>query len=111
MSDSAPTLTRGEQYIVFYKGGPYDGQDDTRISTDGSWDAELQVLVAVDGKETELTYTVPPRAASASRCRSPTPGTRPTARPQKTPKTAASSSLCGTVGRRPRSSADRAEAF
>jgi hypothetical protein len=59
MTDTNPALERGEQYIVFYKGGPYDGRDDPRISTDGTWDAELQVLVAVDGKETELTYTRP----------------------------------------------------
>lgn len=59
MTDTNPALQRGEQYIVFYKGGPYDGQDDRRISTDGSWDTELQVLVAVDGKETELTYNRP----------------------------------------------------
>jgi len=59
MTDSTPSLARGDQYIVFYKGGPYDGQDDHRISTDGSWDTTLQVLVAVDGKETELTYANP----------------------------------------------------
>ncbi len=59
MTDTTPSLARGDQYIVFYKGGPYDGQDDQRISTDGSWDKTLQVLVAVDGKETELTYTHP----------------------------------------------------
>lgn len=59
MTDSTPALSRGDQYIVFYKGGPYDGQDDTRISTDGGWDDDLQVLVAVDGKETELTYNRP----------------------------------------------------
>ena len=59
MTDSTPSLARGDQYVVFYKGGPYDGQDDRRISTDGSWDTELQVLVAVDGKETELTYHNP----------------------------------------------------
>jgi hypothetical protein len=59
MTDSTPSIARGDQYVVFYKGGPYDGQDDRRISTDGSWDTELQVLVAVDGKETELTYHNP----------------------------------------------------
>jgi hypothetical protein len=59
MTDSTPSLARGDQYVVFYKGGPYDGQSDTRISTDRGWDDDLQVLVAVDGKETELTYHNP----------------------------------------------------
>ena len=59
MSDSAPTLSRGDQYVVFYSGGPYDGRTDTRISTDGSWDVELTVLAAMDGKETQLVYVSP----------------------------------------------------
>lgn len=59
MTDSTLSLKRGDQYVVLYRGGPYDGRDDHRISTDGSWDVELQVLVAVDGKETELTYSNP----------------------------------------------------
>lgn len=59
MSDSAPTLSHGDQYVVFYSGGPYDGRTDTRISTDGSWDDELTVLAAMDGKETLLVYVSP----------------------------------------------------
>jgi hypothetical protein len=59
MSDTAPTLSRGDQYVVFYSGGPYDGRTDTRISTDGSWDDELTVLAAMDGKETLLVYVSP----------------------------------------------------
>ena len=59
MSDSAPQVSRGDQYIVFYTGGPYDGQNDTRISTDGSWETEITVIAAVDGKETQLVYTSP----------------------------------------------------
>jgi hypothetical protein len=59
MSDSAPTLSRGDEYVVFYSGGPYDGRSDTRISTDGTWDDELTVLAAMDGKETLLVYVSP----------------------------------------------------
>ena len=36
-----PELSRGDEYVVFYTGGPYHGQTDTRISTDGSWDDEV----------------------------------------------------------------------
>jgi hypothetical protein len=59
MSDSAPTLSRGDEYVVFYTGGPYDGRSDKRISTDGSWDVELTVIAAMDGKETQLVYVSP----------------------------------------------------
>lgn len=59
MTDNAPQLARGDEYIVFYTGGPYDGQTDRRISTDGSWDSEVTVLAAVDGKETQLVYGSP----------------------------------------------------
>lgn len=54
-----PHIAKGEEYIVFYSGGPYDGQADTRISTDGTWDEQLEVLVAVDGKETLVSYAWP----------------------------------------------------
>ncbi len=54
-----PEISRGDEYVVFYKGGPYDGQTDTRISTDGSWDDEVTVIAAVDGKETQLVYSFP----------------------------------------------------
>jgi hypothetical protein len=56
MSDDTPTLSRGDEYVVLYKGGPNDGQSDRRISTDGSWDAEITVIAAVDGKETMIDY-------------------------------------------------------
>lgn len=52
-------LKHGDEYIVFYTGGPYDGRTDRRISTDGSWDTELTVLVALDGKETQVVYDQP----------------------------------------------------
>ena len=52
-------ISRGDEYVVFYSGGPYNGQSDTRISTDGSWDDEVTVIAAVDGKETQLVYTNP----------------------------------------------------
>ncbi len=51
------TLEHGDEYAVFYLDGPYRGNVDTRISTDGSWDAELYVIAAVNGKETQLVYT------------------------------------------------------
>ena len=54
-----PELSRGDEYIVFYTGGPYDGQTDRRISTDGTWESEITVLAAVDGKETQLVYASP----------------------------------------------------
>lgn len=59
MTDAKPTISRGDEYIVFYKEGPYDGRNDRRISTDGSWDEELTVLVALDGKETQVVYGSP----------------------------------------------------
>ena len=59
MSDSAPQVSRGDEYIVFYVGGPYDGQNDKRISTDGTWETEITVIAAVDGKETQLVYGDP----------------------------------------------------
>lgn len=59
MTDSAPTLSRGDEYIVFYTDGPYDGQSDRRISTDGEWETEITVIAAVDGKETQLNYDTP----------------------------------------------------
>lgn len=54
-----PKLAKGEEYVVFYSGGPSDGQSDTRISTDGTWESEIQVLVAVDGMESLQTYAWP----------------------------------------------------
>ena len=54
-----PELSRGDEYIVFYTGGPYDGQTDRRISTDGTWESEITVFAAVDGKETQLVYASP----------------------------------------------------
>jgi hypothetical protein len=59
MSETTPHLSRGDEYIVFYKGGPYDGQSDTRISTDGTWENEVTVIAAFDGKETQLDYVSP----------------------------------------------------
>lgn len=59
MSNNDVTLNHGDEYIVFYKGGPYDGRNDTRISTEGGWDDEITVIVALDGKETQLVYAAP----------------------------------------------------
>lgn len=54
----APKLPDGAEYIVFYVGGPNDGQNDTRISTDGGFDDEITILAAVDGKETLIDYNL-----------------------------------------------------
>ena len=59
MTDTQPTIAHGDEYIVFYAGGPYDGKNDTRIATDNSWDSEVTVLVALDGKETQVVYSNP----------------------------------------------------
>ncbi len=59
MTDTAPDISRGDEYVVFYSGGPYDGRTDTRISTDGTWETELTVIAAFDGKETQLEYDSP----------------------------------------------------
>jgi len=56
MTNNEVTLTRGDEYIVFYTGGPYDGQNDTRVSTDGGFDSEVTVLVSLDGKESQVVY-------------------------------------------------------
>lgn len=61
-----PELSRGDEYVVFYTGGPYNGQSDTRISTDASWDDEVTVIAAVDGKETQLVYGSPVAALVGS---------------------------------------------
>jgi hypothetical protein len=58
MSSDTPTLKRGDEYIVIFSGGPNDGMTGKRISTDGTWDAEITVITAVDGKETMLDYDV-----------------------------------------------------
>ena len=58
MSENTPTIKRGDEYVVFYKGGPNDGRTDRRISTDGSWDDELTVVASVDGKETLINYNL-----------------------------------------------------
>ncbi len=59
MSNSDLSMLHGDTYVVFYTGGPYDGRTDSRISTDGTWDEELTVLAAVNGKETQLVYVSP----------------------------------------------------
>ena len=56
MTDTAPELSRGDEYVVFYTDGPYDGRSDTRISTDGTWETAITVIAAFDGKETQLDY-------------------------------------------------------
>jgi hypothetical protein len=59
MTNNEVKLSRGDEYVVMYSGGPYDGQTDIRVSTDGSFDEELTVLVALGGKETQVVYNAP----------------------------------------------------
>jgi len=56
---SEPKIAKGDEYVVFYVGGPYDGQTDHRISLDGRWDAELTVSVEIDGDNSLLAYRSP----------------------------------------------------
>ena len=49
MTNNTPQLSNGDEYIVLFEGGPYDGQNDTRISTDGTWDTEVTVIADTDG--------------------------------------------------------------
>ncbi|MEO9104317.1 MAG: oligoribonuclease [Terrimesophilobacter sp.] len=58
MSNDTPAIKRGDEYIVIFSGGPNDGQTGKRISTDGTWDDEITVLTAVDGKETMIDYNM-----------------------------------------------------
>jgi hypothetical protein len=53
------TLESGEDYIVFFSGGPYDGQTDRRVSTDGAWETEITQLVLRNGAETQVVYAAP----------------------------------------------------
>ena len=56
MSEETPTMNRGDEYAVFFRGGPNEGQVDRRISTDGKWDDAITVIATVDGKETLINY-------------------------------------------------------
>ena len=56
MSNDTPQLARGDEYVVLYSGGPNDGRTDRRISTDGTWDSSITVVVGVDGKEAMIDY-------------------------------------------------------
>ncbi|MDM4764358.1 oligoribonuclease [Galbitalea sp. SE-J8] len=58
MSDQI-SLVSGDEYIVFYMGGPYDAQIDRRVSTDGGWETEITQLVLQNGKETQVVYAYP----------------------------------------------------
>ena len=60
MSETTPTLAHGDEYIVFFVGGPYNGQNDTRIATESGWD-DYVTLIAADavGSETQLRYESP----------------------------------------------------
>ncbi|KQQ08788.1 hypothetical protein [Rathayibacter sp. Leaf296] len=57
MSNDIRELAEGESYLAFFQGGPFDGQTETRVSTDGGYEKEVDVYAAVDGQETHLVYT------------------------------------------------------
>lgn len=54
-----PTVAQGDEYIVFFSGGPYDGQSEPRISTDGRWERQITMIAAFEGQETRLDYASP----------------------------------------------------
>ena len=58
---SEPQIARGDEYVVFYVGGPYDGQTDRRISLDGRWDDELTVSVL--GRQALPSIRIVPKGA------------------------------------------------
>ncbi|PPG50436.1 MULTISPECIES: oligoribonuclease [unclassified Rathayibacter] len=56
MSNDIRALADGESYLAFFQGGPFDGQTENRVSTDGGYEKEVDVYAAVDGQETHLVY-------------------------------------------------------
>ena len=56
MTENTPVLSRGEEYVVFYKGGAFDGQIERRVASAAGWDKEITTLASVDGIETMLVY-------------------------------------------------------
>jgi hypothetical protein len=56
MSDSQPTLSHGDQYIVIFSGGPNDGQTDHRIATANGWDDEIIVNGLESTAAAEFAY-------------------------------------------------------
>jgi hypothetical protein len=56
MTDEKPTVAEGAEYVVFFDGGPSDGNTDKRVSTDGSYDEEITDFVLIDGTETGIVY-------------------------------------------------------
>lgn len=56
MTDTTPSIARGEEYVAFYRGGAFDGQSERRVATSQGWDDEITVIAGVDGVETMLVY-------------------------------------------------------
>jgi hypothetical protein len=56
MTDAAPTLAHGDEYIVIFSGGPNDGQSDTRIATADGWDKEIIVNGLESTAAAEFAY-------------------------------------------------------
>lgn len=57
MTEDIRTLAEGDTYLVIYSGGPFDGQTESRVSTAGGYDSDIDAYAAVDGVETRLSYT------------------------------------------------------
>jgi hypothetical protein len=50
------TISEGDEYVVLFHGGPFDGTTDTRIATSDAWDDEVTAFAGVEGLETAFTY-------------------------------------------------------
>jgi hypothetical protein len=57
MTDEAPTIAHGDEYIVIFSGGPNDGQTDRRIATESGWDDEIIVNGLEAAAAAEFAYT------------------------------------------------------
>ncbi|MET1044552.1 MAG: oligoribonuclease [Microbacteriaceae bacterium] len=56
MTENIPVIARGDEYVVLYKGGAFDGQSERRVASADGWDKEITTLASVDGIETMLVY-------------------------------------------------------
>jgi hypothetical protein len=56
MTDDAPTIAHGDEYIAIYAGGPNDGRSDRRIATDDSWDTSITVNGLEDSSAAQFVY-------------------------------------------------------
>jgi hypothetical protein len=57
MTSDLPALSQGDEYVAHFHGGPYDGQTEHRVSTDGSWPEQIMQIVNESAIDAELRYT------------------------------------------------------